>query len=97
MQTLEKDWDNYDATIYTDSAATQTAVAVSLPPLVPEVTYSAQSVHYSGQQMVLNLPSRRETCATTLILVQEDVSIHKVCIVSDSMSTLQRIQNQHQS
>ena len=34
---------------------------------------------------------------TALILIQEDVSLHKVGIFSDSTSTPQRIQNQHPS
>ena len=34
---------------------------------------------------------------TALNLVQEDVSLHKVCMVSDSMSTFQCVQNLHPS
>ena len=38
MKTLEKYWDSYDTAIYTDCAATQTVVAVSLSTLAPQVT-----------------------------------------------------------
>ena len=39
IQTLEKDWDSYDATIYIDvHTATKTAVAASLSPLAPLVS-----------------------------------------------------------
>ena len=55
-------------------------------------------MNYPGRQMVLIPSSRRERAVrTALNLVQEDVSLHKVCIVSDSMSTLQLIQNLHPS
>ena len=38
MQTLEKDLDSYDTTIYTDGSVMHTAVAASLSPLATQVT-----------------------------------------------------------
>ena len=95
MKMLEKDWDSYDTAIYTDCAATQTVIATSLSTLAPQVTQestvSALSCPANGARPF----KPKRAVQTALNLVQEDVSLHKVCIVSDSMSTLQLIQNLH--
>ena len=74
----------------------RTAVAASLSPLAPPSDHSVhrQCTIPTGK-WCLSIQAKEKAVQTVLKLVQEDVSLHRVCIVSDNMSTLQRIQNLH--
>ena len=97
MQTLMKDWDSYDATIYTDCGNTTMVVAASLsssgPQVTRESTVSAVSWPANGTRLS---KSKRKLCERPLNWYRR-MSLNKLRTVSDSMSTLQQIQYRHQS
>ena len=101
MQTLEKDLDNYDATIYTDGAATHGNANGGTGTIV---TTGPQSDHRVLRQCTIpagkwcsTFQAEEKAARTALKLVQEDVSLQMVRISSNSMSILQGIQNRHPS
>ena len=95
---LEKDWNSYDATIYTDGAATHGNAnggsGIIVTPLAPKVTLAST---IPAGKWCSSFQAEEKAVRTALYLVQEDVSLHRVRIVSDSMSTLQHMQNLHPS
>ena len=101
MQTLENEWDSYDATIHTDGAATHgkknsnSVIIVTSGPQVTQRVHRQSTVPAS--KWCSSFQAEEKAVRTALNMVQEDVSLHKVQIVSDSMSTLQCIQNLHPS
>ena len=98
---LEKDWDSYNSTIHSDGAATRSnknggsgITVITGPQCDPRV--HRQCTIPAGKSCSSFQAEERDV-RTALKLVQKDVSLHKVRIVSDSVSTLQRIQNLHSS
>ena len=97
MQTLENDRDSFDATIFTDGAATHCnaigdsgIMFTTGPPIDPRIHRQS------------NLPAgywsfQAKNKAVRTALVPENDSLHKARIISGSMSTLQRIPSQHPS
>ena len=101
MQTLEKDLDNYDATVCTDGSTTHGIasggsgiVVTNGPPSDPRV--HRQCTLPAGK-WCSSFQAEEKAVRTAFILVQDDVSLHMGHIASDSMSTLQRIKNLHPS
>ena len=101
MQALENDWDSYDATIYTDGAATHSNANGSGSIIVTTGRISDHRVHrqctITASTWLSSFQAEEKAVRTALKQVQEDVSIHKVRFVSDSMWTLQQMQNMHPS
>ena len=69
-------------------------IVITGPPSVPCV-HSQRTIPTGKWCSFFKAVEKAEQTALKLIL--EDVSLHKVRIVADSMSTLQRMQNLHQS
>ena len=92
-----KDWDRCDATIYIEGAATHSnansgsgiTATIGLPS---DHRVHRQCTTQAGR-WCSSIQVEEKAVRTALKLIQEDVSLHTVRIVSDSMSTLQRIRN----
>ena len=74
--------------------AAQTAEVAPLSPLGPQVT---RQCTIPASKWRSSFQAEEKAMRTALKLAQEDVSLHKVRIISDSVSTLQCIQNLHTS
>ena len=101
MQTLEKDWDSYDGTIYTGGAATHGSanggsgvILTTDPTNDPRVHRQCTIPTGKGRS---SIKAEDNAVRTSIKLVQEDVSLNKMHIVKDSMSTCQRIRSKHPS
>ena len=81
--TLEIDWDSYDTTIYTDGAATHCSriIVATGPPSHPRVH---RQCTIPADKWCSSFQAEEKAVRTNLKLVQDDVSVHRVCIVSDT-------------
>ena len=101
MQTFKKDWDSNNANIYTDGEATHSNASSGSSIIVTTDPQSYPIVHrlctIPASKWCSPFKAKQKPVRTALKLVQEDVSLHKMHIVSDRMSTLQQIQSLHPS
>ena len=101
MQTLVKEWDSYDATTYTDSLAAHGNTNGGISIIVTTGPPSDHRVHRQccipAGKWCSSLRAEDKAIRMALKLVQKDVSLHTLYIISDRMSTLQCLQNLHPS